>query len=95
MKRRTGWGVDLERAIVARAAQRGERIRLEHGGSEAVRLPDGTTAEQNTWHVRGASELAKSVLNPPGSTMVSRTPIRSISRARAAEKSSTPHLAAE
>ena len=54
----TIWGVDLERAIAASGAKRGDRIGLEHGGSETVRLPDGTTAERNTWHVRGAAELA-------------------------------------
>ncbi|XGG38828.1 Ti-type conjugative transfer relaxase TraA (plasmid) [Klebsiella pneumoniae] len=57
-ERHTIWGVDLERAIAASGAQRGDRIGLEHGGSETVRLPDGTTAERNTWHVRGAAELA-------------------------------------
>lgn len=57
-ERRTVWGVDLERAIAVSGAQRGDRIGLEHGGSETVRLPDGTTAERNTWHVRGAAELA-------------------------------------
>ncbi|MBT0177915.1 Ti-type conjugative transfer relaxase TraA, partial [Listeria seeligeri] len=57
-ERHTIWGVDLERAIAASGAQRGDRIGLEHGGSQTVRLPDGTTAERNTWHVRGAAELA-------------------------------------
>ena len=57
-ERHTIWGVDLERAIAASGAQRGDRIGLEHGGSETVRLPDGATAERNTWHVRGAAELA-------------------------------------
>ncbi|MCW3528649.1 hypothetical protein K6Y52_38405, partial [Burkholderia cenocepacia] len=57
-ERHTIWGVDLERAIAASGARRGDRIGLEHGGSETVRLPDGTTAERNTWHVRGAAELA-------------------------------------
>ncbi|MEA3270361.1 MAG: Ti-type conjugative transfer relaxase TraA [Pseudomonadota bacterium] len=57
-ERHTIWGVDLERAIAASGAKRGDRIGLEHGGSETVRLPDGTTAERNTWHVRGAAELA-------------------------------------
>ncbi len=58
----TIWGVDLERAIAASGAKRGDRIGLEHGGSETVRLPDGTTAERNTWHVRGAAELAAAKL---------------------------------
>jgi hypothetical protein len=57
-ERHTIWGVDLERAIASSGAKRGDRIGLEHGGSETVRLPDGTTAERNTWHVRGAAELA-------------------------------------
>ncbi|HBA7051306.1 TPA: Ti-type conjugative transfer relaxase TraA [Escherichia coli] len=57
-ERHTIWGVDLERAIAASGAKRGDRIGLEHGGSETVRLPDGTTAERNTWHVRTAPELA-------------------------------------
>jgi len=56
--RRTLWGVDLARAIEASGPKIGDRIGLEHGGSETVRLPDGTTAERNTWHVRGSSELA-------------------------------------
>ena len=57
-ERHTIWGVDLERAIAVSGAQRGDSIGLEHGGSQTVRLPDGTTAERNTWHVRGAAELA-------------------------------------
>jgi len=57
-ERHTIWGIDLERAIAASDAKRGDRIGLEHHGSETVRLPDGTTAKRNTWHVRGAAELA-------------------------------------
>ena len=61
-ERHTIWGVDLERAIAASGAKRGDRIGLEHGGSETVRLPDGATADRNTWHVRSAPELAASKL---------------------------------
>ena len=57
-ERHTIWGVDLERAIAASGAKRGERIGLEHGGSETVRLLDGTTAERNTWHVCSTDDLA-------------------------------------
>src|SRR3546814_1914257 len=37
-ERHTIWGVDLERAIASSGAKRGDRIGLEHGGSETVRL---------------------------------------------------------
>jgi len=57
-ERSTIWGVDLERAIAASGAKAGDRIGLEHAGSETVRLPDGQTAERNTWHVRTPAELA-------------------------------------
>jgi Ti-type conjugative transfer relaxase TraA len=57
-ERHTIWGVDLKRAIAASGAKRGDRIGLAHGGSETVRLPDGTMAERNTWHVQTVEELA-------------------------------------
>jgi len=57
-KRHTTWGVDLERALAASHAKVGDRIGLEHVGSETVRLPDGQTAKRNTWKVHGADELA-------------------------------------
>lgn len=57
-EQRTIWGVDLQRAIEESGAKRGDRISLEHGGSQTVTLPDGKLAERNTWHVKGADELA-------------------------------------
>lgn len=57
-KKHTIWGVDLERAMTDAAPKKGDKIGLEHAGSETIRLPDGKTAERNTWHVRSADELA-------------------------------------
>jgi hypothetical protein len=57
-KRHTIWGVDLARAVAESGAELGDRIGLEHVGSETVRLPDGTTAERNSWRVRDGAELA-------------------------------------
>ncbi len=54
----TTWGVDLERAMKDAAPEIGAKIGLEHAGSETVRLPDGKTAERNSWKVHGADELA-------------------------------------
>ncbi|PYE29871.1 Ti-type conjugative transfer relaxase TraA [Rhizobium sp. PP-F2F-G38] len=56
-QRHTTWGVDLERAMTEAAPEIGAKIGLEHAGSETVRLPDGTTAERNTWKVHSADEL--------------------------------------
>ncbi|CAH1647944.1 MULTISPECIES: Ti-type conjugative transfer relaxase TraA [Chelatococcus] len=61
-QRHTVWGVDLERAMKESGAEVGDKIGLEHRGSEPVRLPDGTTAERNSWKVRDAGELAYSQL---------------------------------
>ncbi len=61
-QRNTIWGVDLERAMKEAAPEIGDRIGLEHRGSEPVRLPDGTTAERHSWKVRDAGELAYSQL---------------------------------
>ena len=57
-KQNTIWGVDLERAMKAAAPQIGDKIGLEHGGSQTVRLPDGGTAERHTWTVQSADALA-------------------------------------
>ena len=57
-QKHTVWGVDLERAMGAAQPSIGAKIGLEHRGSEAVRLPDGTTAERNAWKVHDAGELA-------------------------------------
>ncbi|WP_374828143.1 Ti-type conjugative transfer relaxase TraA, partial [Brucella lupini] len=56
----TLWGVDLERAMKAakQAPQIGDRIGLQHVGSEPVRLPDGTETHRNAWKVQEAGELA-------------------------------------
>ncbi|MFS2327877.1 Ti-type conjugative transfer relaxase TraA [Brucella sp. H1_1004] len=57
-QRRTVWGVDLERVMKDVAPEIGDRIALEVTGQEAVTLPDGTTAQRNTWAAIGADELA-------------------------------------
>jgi Ti-type conjugative transfer relaxase TraA len=61
-ERHTIWGIDIERAIAVSGVKRGARIGLEHAGSEAVCLPDGSTVERNTWNVRSVPELAASKL---------------------------------
>ncbi|WP_216333676.1 Ti-type conjugative transfer relaxase TraA [Rhizobium sp. X9] len=61
-QRNTIWGVDLERAMKEAAPEIGDKIGLQHAGSEPVRLPDGTTAERHSWKVRDAGELAYSQL---------------------------------
>jgi hypothetical protein len=57
-QKHTIWGVDLERAMKEAAPEIGDKIGLEHRGSETVRLPDGTTAERNAWKVHEGGELA-------------------------------------
>lgn len=59
-QKHTVWGVDLERAMkgAERVPEIGDRIGLEHRGSETVRLPDGTEAQRNVWKVHEGSELA-------------------------------------
>ncbi|NEK54610.1 Ti-type conjugative transfer relaxase TraA [Rhizobium leguminosarum] len=57
-QKHTVWGVDLERGMREAAPEIGDRIALEHRGSETVRLPDGTTAERNAWKVHDGGELA-------------------------------------
>ena len=57
-QRRTTWGVDLERAMQEAAPEIGDKIGLQHVGSEPVRLPDGTETHRNAWKVRDADELA-------------------------------------
>ncbi|MBZ5786263.1 hypothetical protein LAV84_20680 [Rhizobium sp. VS19-DR104.2] len=52
------WGVDLGRAMAEAKPEIGDRIGLEHRGSQTVHLPNGTTAERNSWKVAGAGELA-------------------------------------
>ncbi|MEZ5805837.1 MAG: Ti-type conjugative transfer relaxase TraA [Rhizobiaceae bacterium] len=61
-QRNTIWGVDLERAIKEAAPEIGDRIGLQHVGSEPVRLPDGQMVERHSWKVRDAGELAYSQL---------------------------------
>ena len=61
-QRHTIWGVDLERAMKESAPEIGDRIGLEHRGSEPVRLPDGQMVERHAWKVRDAGELAYSQL---------------------------------
>jgi len=57
-QKHTIWGADLERAMKEAAPEIGDKIGLEHRGSETVRLPDGTTAERNSWKVHEGGELA-------------------------------------
>ncbi|MGI2036443.1 Ti-type conjugative transfer relaxase TraA, partial [Rhizobium panacihumi] len=57
-QKHTIWGVDLERAMKEAGPEIGDKIGLEHRGSETVRLPDGTTAERNAWKVHEGGELA-------------------------------------
>ncbi|MCZ4348165.1 Ti-type conjugative transfer relaxase TraA [Devosia neptuniae] len=57
-KQHTIWGVGLERAMKEAAPQPGDKIGLEHDGSQTVRLPDGQTAERHIWTVQSADELA-------------------------------------
>jgi len=57
-QKHTVWGVDLGRAMTEAKPEIGDRIGLEHRGSETVRLPDGTTAERNAWKVHEGGELA-------------------------------------
>jgi len=57
-QRHTTWGVDLERAMKEARPAIGDRIGLEHGGSETVRLPNGQITERNAWKVHSADELA-------------------------------------
>ncbi|MGQ3673352.1 hypothetical protein ACT6QG_13275 [Xanthobacter sp. TB0136] len=54
----TIWGVDLERAIGEANPALGDSIRLDHCGSQSVRLPDGGTAKRHTWAVRNGPDLA-------------------------------------
>jgi Ti-type conjugative transfer relaxase TraA len=61
-QRNTIWGVDLERAMKEAAPEIGDKIGLEHRGSEPVRLPDGQMVERHSWKVRDAGELAYSQL---------------------------------
>ncbi len=57
-KQTTIWGVDLERAIGEANPALGDSIRLDHCGSQSVRLPDGGTANRHTWAVRNGPDLA-------------------------------------
>ena len=61
-KRSTIWGVDLERAMKKAAPEIGDRIGLEHKGSEPVTLPDGQTVQRHVWEVVDVRALAMSRL---------------------------------
>jgi Viral (Superfamily 1) RNA helicase len=54
----TIWGLHLQRAMKEAAPKIGDKIRLQHTGSETVQLPNGQTAERNSWRVQSADELA-------------------------------------
>ena len=65
---RTLWGVDLERAVANSGAAVGDRVRVNHMGSESVTLPDGRTVERNEWRMETApkgSQTAKPKPNRP------------------------------
>lgn len=47
----TIWGVGLESAMQNSGADVGDKVRVEHMGSESVTLPDGRTFERNNWQV--------------------------------------------
>lgn len=55
---RTIWGVALARAMATKQPKIGDRIGLEHKGSETVVLPDGKTAERHSWQVVPIRNLA-------------------------------------
>ena len=57
-RKHTIWGVDLQRAMAAAAPKQGDKIGLQHTGSETVRLPDGQTAERNVWSIQSTAEMA-------------------------------------
>lgn len=57
-KQNTIWGVDLKRAIAEAYPQIGDRIGLDHQGSETVRLPDGKTVKRHQWKVVDVRALA-------------------------------------
>ncbi|RMC62524.1 Ti-type conjugative transfer relaxase TraA [Sinorhizobium meliloti] len=61
-ERHTTWGVDLVRAIAEAKPAIGDKIGLQHMGSEPVRLPDGSTVERHAWKVQDAGALAYSQL---------------------------------
>ncbi|WP_425287753.1 Ti-type conjugative transfer relaxase TraA [Pseudorhizobium banfieldiae] len=57
-QKNTVWGADLERAMREAAPAIGTQIGFEHKGAETVRLPDGRTAERNSWSVLNVQDLA-------------------------------------
>jgi len=57
-KQHTIWGVDLARAITAAGSKIGDRIGVEHKGSESVRLPDGKQVKRHSWEVVDVKALA-------------------------------------
>jgi len=57
-KQHTIWGVDLERAITAAGCEIGDRIGLDHKGSETVRLPDGKEVKRHAWEVVDIKAIA-------------------------------------
>lgn len=58
----TIWGVDLKRAMKEAGSEIGDRIGLEHKGSQPVTLPNGQTVERHAWKVVDIRELALSRL---------------------------------
>lgn len=59
-KQNTIWGVDLKRAIDEAAPQIGDRIGLDHQGSQTVRLTDGKEVRRHQWKVVDVRALALS-----------------------------------
>ncbi|RWG07829.1 Ti-type conjugative transfer relaxase TraA [Mesorhizobium sp.] len=56
----TIWGVDLKRAMAEANPRIGDRIGLDHQGSQTVRLPDGNNVKRHEWKVVDIRELALS-----------------------------------
>ncbi|MEL4377356.1 Ti-type conjugative transfer relaxase TraA [Brucella cytisi] len=54
----TIWGVDLKRAISAAGSAIGDRIGINHNGSETVRLPDGKQVKRHSWKVVDIKAIA-------------------------------------
>ncbi|RVD57468.1 Ti-type conjugative transfer relaxase TraA [Mesorhizobium sp. M2D.F.Ca.ET.185.01.1.1] len=59
-KQNTIWGVDLKRAMAEAAPRIGDRIGLDHQGSQEVRLPDGSKVKRHEWKVVDVRKLALS-----------------------------------
>ncbi|EFH6694722.1 relaxase/mobilization nuclease domain-containing protein [Escherichia coli] len=64
----TIWGVGLESAMARSGAAVGDRVNVEHVGSENVTLPDGRNFDRHSWNVEVApkdSQAPKPTRKPP------------------------------